>query len=375
MLLVLPLLLLLPSIASAGCRPPKPEEGINALAAALLSAAGMLARRNTESADEVYSSLHGCTVVLLVLSILHCLMLSGVLGITVASMILCCASRPGTAGIYASGKCFLGTAITCAAVAGVSCIIALALAISSKSLQPPIAEACVDCEAMGGGITGSGQEQVVPFGALADFEATGHLISEAAARTRENLTSVPGQASSLLASEPLVPFGALADYPFSSGLADAGRAIYAVLSPLTPLILSAEKDTPVVRGPKVAHKRRLKTCIPESGPLEGQSLTKRQCEVRLLRSNAWLQECHSNLWSSDPPPLLPPSCSHRCSDRLVQELMSTTQATFFWCFFNSLFEMGIFIFACLVAYKLKTILSLVGPALAPYSESSNLMKR
>ena len=55
--------------------------------------------------------------------------------------------------------------------------------------------------------------------------------------------------------------------------------------------------------------------------------------------------------------------------------MSTTQATFFWCFFNSLFEMGIFIFACLVAYKLKTILSLVGPALAPYSESSNLMKR
>ena len=36
----------------------------------------MLARRNTESADEVYSSLHGCTVVLLVLSILHCLMLS-----------------------------------------------------------------------------------------------------------------------------------------------------------------------------------------------------------------------------------------------------------------------------------------------------------
>ena len=296
----------------------------------------MLARRNTESADEVYSSLHGCTVVLLVLSILHCIMLSGVLGIITAAMILCCASRPGTAGIYASGKCFLGTDITCAAVAAISCIVALVIAISSKSLQPPIQEACVGCEAVGGGIAGNaGQEQVVPFGALADFEATGHLISEAAARTRENLTAVPGQASSLLASEPLVPFGALSEYPFSSGFAGVGRAIYAVLSPLTPLLLSAEKDTPVVRAPKGDHKRRLKTCIPDSGPLEGQSLTKRQCE----------------------------------------ELMSTTQATFFWCFFNALFELGIFIFACLVAVKIKTILNLVGPALATYSESSNLMRK
>lgn len=256
----------------------------------------MLARRNTESADEVYSSLHGCTVVLLVLSILHCLMLSGILGIITASMILCCVSRPGTAGIYASGKCFLGSAIFCAVIAAVSCIIALAIAISSKSLQPPIAEACLGCDAVGAGITGTGQEQVVPFYGLAsDFEATGHLISESAARTRENLTAVPGQASSLLASEPLVPFGALSDYPFSGGLAGAGRAIYAVLSPLTPLFLSAEKDTPVVRAPKVEHKRRLKTCVPESGPLEGQSLTKRQCEASMLRSNAYPQECSSNL--------------------------------------------------------------------------------
>ena len=295
----------------------------------------MLARRNTESADEVYSSLHGCTIVLLVLSILHCLMLSGILGIITAAMILCCASRPGAAGIYASGKCFLGTAIMCAVVAGISCIIALVIAISSKSLQPPIQEACVGCEAVGGGITGSGQEEVVPFAALADFEATGHLISEAASRSRENLTAVPGEASSLLASEPLVPFGALSEYPYSSGLASAGRAIYAVLSPLTPLLLSAEKDTPVVRAPKGDHKRRLKTCVPDSGPLEGQSLTKRQC----------------------------------------QELMSTTQATFFWCFFNALFELGIFIFACLVAIKIKTILNLVGPSLAPYSESSNLVRK
>ena len=223
----------------------------------------------------------------------------------------------------------------CAAVAGISCIIALVIAISSKSLQPPIQEACVGCEAVGGGITGSGQEEVVPFAALANFEATGHLISEAASRSRENLTAVPGEASSLLASEPLVPFGALSEYPYSSGLASAGRAIYAVLSPLTPLLLSAEKDTPVVRAPKGDHKRRLKTCVPDSGPLEGQSLTKRQC----------------------------------------QELMSTTQATFFWCFFNALFELGIFIFACLVAIKIKTILNLVGPSLAPYSESSNLVRK
>ena len=55
--------------------------------------------------------------------------------------------------------------------------------------------------------------------------------------------------------------------------------------------------------------------------------------------------------------------------------MSTTQATFFWCFFNALFELGIFIFACLVAIKIKTILNLVGPSLAPYSESSNLVRK
>lgn len=55
--------------------------------------------------------------------------------------------------------------------------------------------------------------------------------------------------------------------------------------------------------------------------------------------------------------------------------MSKTDATFFWCFFNALFEAAIFIFAVLVAVKINTILNLVGPALAPYSESSNLMKK
>jgi hypothetical protein len=295
----------------------------------------MLARRNTESADEVYSSLHGCTVVLLVLSILHCLMISGILGIITASMILCCASRPGTAGIYAGGRCFLWSAITCAVVAGISCAIALALAISSKSLPPPLAVGCAGWEAVGGGIEHGGGESVVPFGALAGFEATGHIVSEAAARTRENFSSVPGQATSLVVSEKLVPFGVLADYPFSSGFAAAGRSIYSVLSPLTPLLLSAEKDTPVVRAPRPEHKRRLETCVPDSGPLKGESLTKSECA----------------------------------------QLMSTTQATFFWCFFNSLFELGICIFASLVAYKVDTILRLVGPALAPYSESSNLVKK
>ena len=90
-----------------------------------------------------------------------------------------------------------------------------------------------------------------------------------------------------------------------------------------------------MRAPSTPKRRRLKKCVPESGPLEGQPLTRDQCD----------------------------------------ELLNTTGATFFWCFFNALFELGIFIFACLVAIKIKTILNLVGPSLAPYSESSNLVRK
>jgi hypothetical protein len=291
----------------------------------------MLSARNTYSADEVYSSLHGCAIVLLVLSILHCLMLSGVLGIITASIILCCVSRPGPAGIVASGNCIMCSSITTAAVAGVSFIIAVLLAVSALSLQPPIAEACMDCDTIG---PGAGDEVVVPFGTFRDFEATRSIISDAAGRSRENATDLVSPTATSLVSERFVPFGVLAEYPFSTGLVSVGRAVHAVLSPLTPVFLAAERENPVVRAPSTPKRRRLKKCVPESGPLEGQPLTRDQCD----------------------------------------ELLNTTGATFFWCFFNSLFELGILVSASLVASKVRQILSLMS-GMAPLNESSGLIKR
>lgn len=297
------------------------------------------------SAEEVYASLHGCAIALLVLCVLHVLSLSGVVGLVAACQILFCSYRPGQLYVYERGSWLRFLLITTAVISGVSGFVALLATVYTTSLVPPITEACDGCNTEEGRVL-----PTTPFMGSA---------------------SVP-----FVLDSPFTEFersdGGRGPSSTSSPLLSLGRALFSAAVPMTPLVLGGNHiswhgDVPlqqqadaaaaspasrdVAPPPSLAvstanssgasdaaterARRRLETCVPESGPLQGQTLTKSDCD----------------------------------------EVLNGTRITFSWCLFNALFELGICIFSSIIAHMVGAIVSMGRPGGSQFrfDESSSLV--
>lgn len=310
----------------------------------------MKASEAAVSAEEVFASLHGCAIALLVLCVLHVLSMSGLVGLVPACSILFCSYRPGQIYVYHRGGWLRFLLILTAVISAISGFVTLLAAVYTKSLVPPIAEACDGCEAESARevptIPFVGSAVNVPFvldSPFAEFERS------------ESGWHAPATSSPLLS---------------------LGRALFSAAAPMTPLVLGGNHiswhgDVPLQQqtvtaaaslasSDAAAHpgdatslaassanasgasdaasertQTRLEECVPESGPLKGQSLTRSDCD----------------------------------------EVLNGTRITFSWCIFNTLFELGICIFSSMIAHMVGVILSMGRPNMGQprYDESSSLV--
>ena len=331
------------------------------------------------SAEEVYASLHGCAIALLVLCVLHVLSVSGIVGLVAACQILFCSYRPGHVYVYERGGWLRFLLVTTAIISGLSGFVTLLAAVYTKSLMPPIVEACDGCDSEDATdvptIPFMGSSVNVPFildSPFAEFErsdggwgapATSSpllswgraLFSAAVPMTPLVLGGnhiswhgdVPLQqqsvaaAASPAASDAVAAAASLA----SSDAAAATDAAATAASPgssdaAPPADASLWEDfsanaSRASDAAKERTRRRLKTCVPESGPLMGQQLTRSDCD----------------------------------------EVLNGTHVTFSWCIFNALFELGICIFSSIIAHMVGVILSMGRPngSQPRYDESSSLV--
>jgi len=163
------------------------------------------------SAEEVYASLHGCAIALLVLCVLHVLSVSGIVGLVAACQILFCSYRPGHVYVYERGGWLRFLLVTTAIISGLSGFVTLLAAVYTKSLMPPIAEACDGCD------------------------------SEEA----KDVPTIPFMGSSV--NVPFVLDSPFAEFERSDGgwgapatsspLLSWGRALFSAAVPMTPLVL------------------------------------------------------------------------------------------------------------------------------------------